>query len=209
MTPLIDRDPAPAAIGRPRDPEVSRAILDAALEALARDGYARLNIADVARRAGVHKPAVYRRWGCKLDLAVAAIQHIAPPARDPDTGSIRADLVRMLLDADAPTARSSRLDVALRVRAELTMEPELAAAVDAQIVAPRRALARTVVDRGVARGELRSDADAELITDLLFGPLHMRALGRRPPLRKRDAERIVDLLLGGIASLRTDAPRRR
>ena len=51
--------------GRPRQPEMDDAILAVALEELGCHGYAGMTVADVARRAGVSKPTVYRRWADK------------------------------------------------------------------------------------------------------------------------------------------------
>jgi AcrR family transcriptional regulator len=58
---------------RRRDPEVHRAaILQAAREALAEQGYARTTIRDVARRAGVTHGLVMRHFGSKEQLMLAA-----------------------------------------------------------------------------------------------------------------------------------------
>src|SRR5437870_3373170 len=102
--------------GRPRDPDISRHVLGAALELLATDGYARMSMADVAARAGVHKPAVYRRYANKLDLTLAAVAAVTPAMRDPDTGAVAADLVQILLDA-APRDDAPALATLLRLRA--------------------------------------------------------------------------------------------
>ncbi|WUD58956.1 TetR/AcrR family transcriptional regulator [Nocardia sp. NBC_00511] len=67
---------------------VDRAILDAARECVAEFGVRRTTLTEVARRAGVSRPTVYRRW--------------------PDTGSLVADLlVRELRDIVADTAPST------------------------------------------------------------------------------------------------------
>ena len=190
-------------VGRPRDPEISHAILTAALELLAQDGYAQLSIAEVAQRAGVHKPAVYRRWPHKLDLAVAAVQHVSTPSRDENTGDVVADLTRLLVDIGTPGI--ARFDIAFRLGAELALAPELAAAVDERIVGPRRAVARAIVERGIAAGVLRDDLDVELVLDLLFGPVAVRLLNRRAPLRRSDARRVVDTLVQGLSAARAGA----
>jgi DNA-binding transcriptional regulator YbjK len=63
---------------RRRDPEGRRAaILEAARQALAENGYARTTIRDVARRAGVTHGLVMRHFGSKEQLMLAAFP--APP----------------------------------------------------------------------------------------------------------------------------------
>jgi AcrR family transcriptional regulator len=192
-------DGAARELGRPRDPEISEAILSATLDLLNRKGYARLTIGDVARRAGVHRPAVYRRWANKLDLAVAAIQHLAPNMRDPKSGDVRTDLVEILLDAGAKAHDQKQFATAVRLRAELAAEPELAAAVETEVVAPRRAIAHTALERAAKAGQLRADLDFELAIDMLFAPLTTRAL-RAPGvrLRRREAAHIVDQFIDGL-----------
>ena len=51
--------------GRPRDPQVDRAILQATLRVLTDQGYAGMSIERVAAAAGVGKTAIYRRFSSK------------------------------------------------------------------------------------------------------------------------------------------------
>jgi AcrR family transcriptional regulator len=188
-----------AHAGRPRDPEISGAILSATLDVLGEEGYGGLTIAAVALRAGVHKPAVYRRWANKLDLAVAAIQLLAPQFDDPDTGEIRADLVQMLVAVAGAAHERGRLTTGLRLQADMTADPALAAAVETSIVAPRRAVTAAVLERAVGNGQLRPGIDIEMAIDMLFAPVSRKAL-RSGDMRvsRREATRIVDQLLDGL-----------
>ena len=78
--------------------DVTAAIETAFFEELARVGYGRLSIDAVAKRAGVGKAAVYRRWRSKQDLTVALVAKFAVAAIDvPDTGTLTGDL-RQYLD---------------------------------------------------------------------------------------------------------------
>ena len=65
-------------LGRPRDPRIDEAVLAATRELLAEVGYKRLSMGLVARRAGVHRPAIYRRWSSKPHLVCEAV-YPAPP----------------------------------------------------------------------------------------------------------------------------------
>ncbi|CAL9362996.1 putative HTH-type transcriptional regulator [Actinosynnema sp. ALI-1.44] len=159
--------------GRPRSAEIDRALTTATLDLLAEVGYDALTLDAVASRAGVSRPALYRRWPTKLHLvAHAALASVPMP--DPDTGDVREDLVRM---ANALVDGLSW--VVLAVHAEARRVPGL---VDG-FLAERHAVVAEVVRRGVARGRLRADVDPELVCDLLFGPLvyHWLATDRRRP----------------------------
>lgn len=63
------RPPGPAGAAVLRQ-DVTEAIRAAVLEELAAVGFARMSIEAVARRAGVGKTAVYRRWKSKLHLVL-------------------------------------------------------------------------------------------------------------------------------------------
>ena len=60
-----------SAVGR--RPRMRAAVLGATLAELAERGYAALTVDTVARRAGVHKTSIYRRWGDRESLVVDAL----------------------------------------------------------------------------------------------------------------------------------------
>ncbi|CAM5408492.1 TetR family transcriptional regulator [Streptomyces spiroverticillatus] len=68
-----ERQSAPHAGGRPRDPAIEEAILRATRKRLASDGYSRMTIGDVVADAGVTRPTLYRRWPGKYELTVDAL----------------------------------------------------------------------------------------------------------------------------------------
>lgn len=61
------------APGRPRRKGVSASVLAATVDLVGSQGYAHTSIDDIARRAGVAKTTVYRRWHSKGELAVDAL----------------------------------------------------------------------------------------------------------------------------------------
>lgn len=200
MNSAVTASKQPSQPGRPRDPAIDEAILSATIDILNEDGYRHLSTTEVARRAGVHKPAVYRRWPTKLDLALAAVGRLAPPLTDPATGDIQADLVDLVLQV--ARAKSSRpgTDLALRLRSDFPTEPELANAVRRTIINPRRATTRSVIERAQRTGQLRPNIAADTVMDMLFGFINTRSLRVGTPLTRAEANRVVDLLLDGISA---------
>src|SRR3954453_6438752 len=80
--------------GRPRSAEADRAILQAALELLAEDGYRALTMERVRERSGVGKATIYRRYASKAELARTAIAPLNYDLPVPeDTGSLEGDFV--------------------------------------------------------------------------------------------------------------------
>jgi AcrR family transcriptional regulator len=163
-------------------PEVTEAIRAAVFEELAAAGYARMSIEGIARRAGVGKTAVYRRWRSKLHLVLDLVSAVAVqglPA--PDTGSLEGDL-RLLYEV---TSRALRHPVAGQIlpdlQAEAARNPDIAEALQKALQEGQQSVTRGIVAAAVARGEIREDADEGLALDLISGPLYWRAVVVRGP----------------------------
>ena len=185
--------------GRPRDPEVDEAILDAAMRLLDRVGYQEMSIAAVATEAGVGRPALYRRYGSKAELVVAAIQRMTA-GPEPSLPADSHDALELLLQtAGGAFASPGGVAVLGSLLAEQRRDPELLAAFRARIFDPRRAIIHDVVARGIASGDVATDADREAIDGLLFGALLARAiLGE--PVDPAWIDRVVDQLWRGMVT---------
>ena len=185
--------------GRPRDARRDEAILSAALEILNTEGYGALTIEGVAARAGVGRPTIYRRWGSKAELVVAALVdtvHIAVP--DVDTGSLRRDLVAMQRRQVALMNSPESRRITAGLVADLATDPHLGHTYVSAYLVPRRAIVFRVLQRAVDRGELAPDADFSFLHDLLVGPLFMRAVVWGEPLADDMAEKTADVILAAF-----------
>ena len=163
---------APRGAGRPRDPAVDEAVLRATIALLAEEGYAALSIEAVANAAGVSRNTIYRRWPDKPAMVLDAIACKADEGDDrfEDSGDLRADLTAMLTHVgEVSEGVDGRIFRSLL--AELGTDPELAEAVRAQLVEPRRREMQARVQRAVDRGELPADADVDLLASV--GPAVM------------------------------------
>jgi AcrR family transcriptional regulator len=186
-------------MGRPRDPRADRAIVAAALELIAAVGVSDFRMEDVAARAGVGKAAIYRRYASKDELVTAAVAALVSEIEVPDTGSTRADLLALMRDAVAVYRDPLHSGVMPAVVGAMRQRPALARTVRAGFLAGRRDALRAVLERGVARGELRAHLDYELALDVLGGPLFYRVLITGGPLDEQLVEGVADLILRGFA----------
>ncbi|MDT5186598.1 MAG: hypothetical protein QOI29_4756 [Mycobacterium sp.] len=185
-----------------RGEHVRRTVLAAAFDELAENGPGAATVADVARRSGVHETTIYRRWVTKEKLFVEAmLSRSAEEIPTPDTGSIRDDLLAVVRAVIAYVTSPVGL-AALHV-ASLAAD-DLQDASQA-FWAGRLDALRPVVERGIARGELRPDIDARLLLETLIAPLHGRLLLTGEPVDERLGERIVDLVLQGACQSRSGA----
>jgi AcrR family transcriptional regulator len=185
--------------GRPRSEAADEAILEATVDLLADAGLEGLTVEAVAARAGVGKGTIYRRHENKVDLVVHAVRSYSkmgePP---PDTGSTRGDL-RALVDGfvavltETPLGRLVPILTAARSRM-----PELDAASSA-ITSEGRARSAAVVQRGIDRGDLRTDVDVDVVVDAFLGAVFYRFLITDAPLDERFRTELVDGLLRAFA----------
>lgn len=192
-----DLSERPWAPGRPRDPRVDRAILDAAREILADSDVASLSFEAIAARAGVGKTTIYRRWRTKEDLLLALFADTAEQTIGvDDVGDTRRELLQLV--ASLVDASNMTSPVALHaVVAELAHNPRLRASFTTLILDRRRGETAAVLVRGIARGDLRPDLDLVAAHEMLMGPLSYRLLLTGEPLTAQLAESVVDAFLRG------------
>jgi len=183
--------------GRPRDPDLDRRILDAALDQMREVGYAGMSVEQVARAAGVPKPTLYRRWASKPDLATAALARLQSQEPPPRGGTARDEVLAILREFGRNLTRPHGLAMIGTLLAEETRHPELIELFRTRIVDRRRAIIRDALKRGRERGELRDDVDLEAVTSLLVGSFYGRHLtGKGIP--RTWASRVVATVWRGI-----------
>lgn len=172
------------------------AILDAARELLSEGGVRGLTIEGVATRSGVAKTTIYRRWRDRDELALAVLvdrtEQISAPA---DVGDTRKELLAFVNSATKLIVESHVAGLV----SEIATNPELGRIYQEQVVAFRLAEMKTVVDRGIERGDLRADTDVRVAHELLVGPRYYRLLFSGAPLNRRHANQLVDALLAAFA----------
>jgi AcrR family transcriptional regulator len=86
------------ASGRPRDPDVERRAFKAARLIYGEAGKSQVTFANVAARAGIGKPALYRRWQTPHELLMDALRAIPLPDEAPDLGDAQAELAHYARD---------------------------------------------------------------------------------------------------------------
>jgi AcrR family transcriptional regulator len=180
-------------------------MLRATLEVIAEQGARDLRVDDVARRAGVGKATIYRRYRSKDELIAAAVKGLVSEISIPDSGSTAEDVLTLMRNAVRVYQGSLQAGVMPGLVEAMRRDPEIARAVREGFLARRRAELRQVLERGVARGDLRPDLDYELALDVFGGPLFYRLLITGGPIDDALAEGVAELVMRGFAR----EPRRR
>jgi AcrR family transcriptional regulator len=184
--------------GRRRSEGSRDAILLAATELVADQGYAAVSIEKIAQRAGVGKQTIYRWWPSKGDVLMEALARKADlhiPL--PDEGSWTADL-RRLLDDSFALASAPQLGELLRaLMVEAQLDPDFAARFRAEFLERRRAALATLAERARQRGDLPATLTAGFAADVVFGVLWYRLLAVPQPFDGELTSQLVALLTDG------------
>jgi AcrR family transcriptional regulator len=192
--------PPPGRRGRPRSDEVHRKILDAARDLLTEEGFADLRLEHVAARAGVGKATIYRRWDSKEALAAELLAELAGPhIAVEDRGNTRQELLAAVVNPMRAVTETSFGPVIRALLSQIAINPTLGDPFRASVVQARRDEIARVVRRGIARGDLRPDADVDIATELLVGPVYFRLMFGGN-LTLDFANRVVDNVLRGYGT---------
>lgn len=160
--------------GRPRDPRLDLAILDAAEQQLRERGYGGTALESVAAAAGTTVPSLRRRYPNKSALVAAVIDSLRidplPPPKDPPrscAGAILDNFARNL-------RRPNSMALLGTLLAEEARQPELVERFRERLARPRRQALREALQLGIAVGELADDLDVEVAVNMLIGSFYAR-----------------------------------
>ncbi|MEV4254182.1 TetR/AcrR family transcriptional regulator, partial [Spirillospora sp. NPDC049652] len=185
-----------------RDPRIDDAVPRAVIEILNEVGYGGLTMEGAAARAGTSKPAIRRRWRSRQHLVVGALAATIGTSPTPDTGCTHCDLIAgisTLSDAFATTVGRRALPALV---ADLADDPELEKEFLDVFFNPRRATTAEALRRGIDRGDIRADADIDLLLDMLASTTYYRVLFGHLPITPELAEAVVSVIMAGVATER-------
>ena len=178
------------------------AIRNAVMHELADGGYGRLSIEAVARRAGVGKTAIYRRWSNKLEMVPEIVSDVAGRAVPlPDTGSLAGDLRLLMMIVSKALQHRIASQIIPDLMAEASRNPQIAETLQHALRTHQQAVGDKLVGQAVARGELPPGADPEMAVDLILGPLYWRLAVARTPID----EDYLDQLTAAVTAALRDA----
>ncbi|MFC8536439.1 TetR/AcrR family transcriptional regulator [Streptomyces sp. NPDC057249] len=177
MSPQQTEQEQPPAQRRSKiTPERAQELYTAVLDMLRENGYESLTMEGVAARSRCGKSTLYRQWGSKPELVVAALHGTRRGAlREIDTGSLAGDLVEAARAIGEGAGRDTPLMLALSHAA--LQSPELLCALRESLILPELAAIDALVRRGVERGEVAPDNPAaEFVAAQLLGVMRARPM---------------------------------
>jgi len=188
------------AEGPKRSERAHEAVLEAAQAVLGEVGYQKASIERIAKRAGVGKQTIYRWWPSRAALfmevySTLAEQHVKPPESD-SVGDALNQLWKQLCIFYRDTAAGPALAGLL---AEAQSDHRVAETFRGEFLVKRRGVTLELLQRAVANGTVRADADLEKTVDLLAGAVWYRLLVDGTAPADDQVEEIVDQVLRGVS----------
>lgn len=190
-----------------RDPDKAQLIIDAAVRVFARSGYYNSRVSDIAHEAGIASGTIYLYFKTKDDILVTLF-------REKMSEWVKYVEREIAVETD-PLAKVRRL-VTLHFTV-LERNPALAEVVQVELRqghkffrgAPARQVSAyfrligSVLEEGIARGQVRKDLPVRVATRMLFGAMDQMAtswvLDNRSYRLTEAAEPVADIFLRGVA----------
>jgi AcrR family transcriptional regulator len=179
--------------------DITVAIRNAVMHELAEVGYGRLSIEAVARRAGVGKTAIYRRWSNKLEMVLEIVSDVAGRSVPmPDTGSFAGDLELLMMIVSRALRHRIASQIIPDLMAEASRNPQIAETLQKALRTHQLAVGDKLVGQAVARGELPDGTDPDLAVDLMLGPLYWRLVVSRTPITDEYLAKLTAAVTGAL-----------
>jgi AcrR family transcriptional regulator len=190
-------------MARPRSSAAHQAALAATVELLFEVGVEGVTLEEVASRSGVARSTLYRHFGSKEALVVAAASCCLVQHPTPDTGSLERDL-RFLFERFRQDEETKRVPQLLALLLDAAQrDPALGQLLESLIEERRRPL-RTVLQLAQHRGEIGPGIDLDTALALIIGPFTHRRLIDRV---EADDVFVETILTAAITGLRATAER--
>ena len=155
------------------------------------------SIDQVAKRAGVTRPTVYRRYSGRTELLIAAIHWTFryQPEELPEPRDIEEMLHWWAQAIEAPENTRIR-QLMLRLMPTAQDHPEFTEEFRRLSVEPRNALIRGVLKREQERGRFPHDADLDIVRQILAGAVVVHLTTHPEGTSVRQAEEFLLAVLG-------------
>jgi AcrR family transcriptional regulator len=189
----VSRQPDPNR----RSEQSRQAIVSAATDLCVEVGYAATTIEAIAARAGVGKQTIYRWWPSKAAVLLEHMKRVRETQIGfPDTGDIRADLLTQTAALQA--LFSSDTGIVWRGLLIAALSDDVAADGVRTLLGAAVVEAKDRLAKAQAAGELRVDADLEMVVEIIYGPLYHAWLLTARPVPERYMDDVLNLVFEGL-----------
>src|SRR5256712_8190255 len=191
-----------------RDSAKPQQIVDAAIRVFARNGYYNSRVSDIAREAGIASGTIYLYFRTKDEILVTLFrekmaQWVALVRREIATERGAEAKIRKLVALHFAVLEGDP-DLAEVVEVELRQGQKFFRGASAHEVSAYFDLIGSVLQEGIAAGQIRSDLPVKIATKMLFGAMDQMAaswvLGKRGYRLTETAEAVASIFLRGVSA---------
>jgi AcrR family transcriptional regulator len=197
MSKAESADTPKSAVGRPRSATSYQAIIEAARSLLDEVGPNRLTIDGVAKRAGVGKPTIYRKWANAQELAMEALVGRNDPVADPVNESLELLVEDIITRLNTKQGRQMAL-----MLASAEPDSELFKAFANRVILQGRQRGLSILQQQMASGDIGEGTDLAVVIDMIFGAIMLRLLLRHEKLDVSLAQETIRPIMEGIGRQR-------
>ncbi|MGG6896066.1 MULTISPECIES: TetR/AcrR family transcriptional regulator [Rhizobium] len=185
--------------GRPRDETIDQELQATALALFAEGGLAAVSFDQVAKRAGVSRTALYRRWATREALVTSALlgyRARAESGLEDWASRPLGEILEIFVDQTAAAFSDPFARNLLRQLFALSdQEAEIKHLYWSTIVEPRRKAFSLIIRQAQQNHEIDQSLDPELMQDLLSGAISYRLLAYPGDDHAMDAKAYVTAVL--------------
>jgi len=173
------------------------AIMEAVYALLQEKSVGDLTMEEIAKRAKVGKPTLYKWWQTKAALVLAMLCERMAPNLETETVLTAEESLRFRVRRLIDAFNGSFGKIVAGLIAAGQSEPAILQEFFDRWVSPRRKATIADLQRGKNAGELRPETEPELLNDAIFGAIYYRMLLRSGPLTRRFGEELIQQVLRG------------
>ena len=189
------------------DPDKPQQIIDAAVRVFARNGYYNSRVSDIAREAGIASGTIYLYFKTKDEILVTLFRDkmarvVAHVRREIASGPDAVAKIRRLVALHFHVLEENPA-LAEVVQVELRQGQKFFRGASAHEVSAYFDLIESVLEEGIAVGQIRRDVPPKIATKMLFGAMDQLAtswvLGKRKYRLTDAAAEVTRIFLQGVA----------
>lgn len=186
-------------MGRPRSSDATDKLRATTAKIVFSEGVAACTVEEVARRSGIAKSTIYRRYVDVDELIFDMVSTMVTEPAPVDTGSLAGDLSVILKRYLKASERQTTRELYLWMAQRGQQEERLAELFEKARVQPGGPTT-VALQRAKDRGELSADLDMELALHMIQGPFFTKRLVENA---EPDAEEFDSLIAMIVAALQS------
>ena len=169
--------------------------MDAVYEILQEKPLSALTMEEIARRAGVGKPTLYKWWPSKSAIVIDMFTERIVPSMEVPDGPCGEEVIRAQVRVTLGLLGGFFGKVSAEIIAEGQCDGEVLREYVERYVRHRRAMTVERIARAQASGEFKREIDPQVLIDMIYGPIYYRLLVKHQPLDQRFGEELLDHIM--------------